>query len=143
MVKKNRAGEVESIFITEEGLTKQYSFITLKSTDIPTLQTDGSFFSITCTMFEEIYEIYLDRRTEADERKILKFCPKTRYTIFDKDFILEGYSLRNKADLCEFLQREQPFVLLDRDGEPSALISQSTKLKSSFTFETIKQDELR
>ena len=66
------------------------------------------------------------------------FTPKTKYTVIFGDIELEGYSEKSRLELCYFVQDARELVILDENGQPSALLKEDIIDEASFTFSEIE-----
>ena len=80
---------------------------------------------------------HADSKVEAVQEA---FKPLTKYSLDSPDMQIEGYSLKGRNELCNFLtsRREMGFVVLDRQGTALGFVNANVAREASYIFEDVE-----
>lgn len=135
-VKKVKSGLVAAIYQSYGRGTTGYYFSTLTSKTMQHMPMVDNLEIISEEVYLKLYKIFLGQQSES----LKKFMPVTRYSLFHNKLVLEGYSSKEKEELCHFFMNEAktgPFVAVDKEGLAIAIIASDIASEASYTFETL------
>jgi hypothetical protein len=135
-IKRNESGLITAIYQSYGRGTTGYYFSTLTSKTMLNMPIVADLEIVSEEIYLKLFKIFLGQQGLETE----KFAPVTRYTLHHHNFILEGYSRKEKEELCHFFMNEAktgPFIILDKDGLSVAIIASDIASEASYTFETL------